>query len=736
MFQSGQEIATIVTRGCGRTACLSKLLPNRVITQEEPDLGPHSKNLQRLFSPGSIAFVGGAIAEMAIKRSQELAYEGEIWPVHPTRTDVAGFKCYASVDDLPHAPDAVFIAVNRELTVEIVSKLADGGSGGCVCYAAGFAEMGEEGRRLQQQLVDAAGDMPLVGPNCFGLINYVDKCALWPYLFGGKSVERGAALISQSGNIAMNLTMNQRSVRFTHVIGAGNQAVLGAGDYIDALLQDDRVAAIGMYIEGVDDIDHFSRSALLALKKGVPIVVMKVGKTTASARQSISHTSSLTGADELFDALFDRLGIIRVDSLNKLLETLKVLTLGEPLSGSNIFSLSCSGGEAAIIADVAAELDLEMEPFSDGQLADLQSQFPNYVTVSNPFDYNTSIWGDQSAQERCFTTAMQGDHDAAVLVYDHPTVVSEGVDEWVMTLDALIAAHKATGMPAFTLCTISELMPKEMRDKLIANGVVPLMGLDDGLFALSAATKYQQIRANKAASATLPRFADAAIDDNKPVTLFDEWQSKSQLRECGLPVPQGGVGSATEAPRIAEQIGYPVVVKAVGQNFIHKSDIGAVALNLHNADEVAAAVARISDSVADSHGSAENFLVERMIRGAIAELIIGVNRDDQFGPALVIGAGGTLVELVAESVSLLLPTDRTTVIKSINALTAAKLIQGFRGGTAGDMDAVVSAVLVVAAFVENNWNRLMELDINPLLVLPEGQGVVAADALISFSYQE
>ena len=706
-------------------------------------MGTHAKNLGRLFSPRSIAFVGGAIAEMAIKRSQELAYEGEIWPVHPTRTEAAGFKCYASVDDLPHAPDAVFIAVNRERTIEIVGKLSAAGAGGSVCYAAGFAEMGDEGQRLQQQLVDAAGDMPLVGPNCFGLINYVDKCALWPYLFGGQPVERsvelierGAALVSQSGNIAMNLTMNKRSVHFTHVIGAGNQAVLGAGDYIDALLQDDRVAVIGMYIEGVDDIDHFSRSALDALQSGVPIVVMKVGKTAASARQSSSHTSSLTGSDELFDALFDRLGIIRVDSLNKLLETLKVVALGERLSGRNIFSLSCSGGEAAIIADVAAELDIEMEPFSDDQLADLQSQFPNYVTVSNPFDYNTSIWGDQAAQERCFTSAMQGNHDAAVLVYDHPTVESEGVEEWVMTLDAFIAAHKATGMPAFTLCTISELMSQEMRDKLIANGVVPLMGLDDGLFALSAAATYRQFRADKAASATLPRFADAAIDGNMPVTFFDEWQSKSRLRESGLPVPEGGVGSAREAPRIAAQVGYPVVVKAVGQNFMHKSDIGAVVMNLHNADEVAAAVARISDAVADSHGSAERFLVERMVRGVIAELIIGVNRDDQFGPALVIGAGGTLVELVAESVSLLLPTDRTTVMEAIESLTAAKLIHGFRGATAGDMNAIIDVVLAVAAFAESNWNRLMELDINPLLVLPEGQGVVVADALMSFSCQE
>jgi len=699
-------------------------------------VSPPSQNLKRLLSPRSIAFVGGTIADMAIRRNLELAYDGEIWPVHPDRSEVAGLKSYPSVDDLPRAPDAAFIAVRRELTIDIVQKLSDAGAGGCVCYAAGFAEMGGEGQKLQDKLVKAAGDMPLVGPNCFGLVNYLDNCALWPYLFGGKPVERGSALISQSGNIAMNLTMNKRSVNFTHVIGAGNQAVLGQADYIDTLLQDDRVVAIGMYIEGVDDIEHFSRAALQALKQGVPIVVMKVGKTDASARQSGSHTSSLTGSDELFDALFDRLGIVRVDSLNRLLETLKIFELGAPLAGRNIFSLSCSGGEAAVIADAVAEIDIEMKPFSDAQMANLAAQFPNYVTVSNPFDYNTSIWGDRAAMERCFTTAMEGEHDAAVLIYDHPTVVSDEVDEWVTTLDAFIAAHQATGMPAFVVCTISELLPEEIRDRLIAEGIVPLQGLDDALFALSGAAKYHEFLADAAAAATLPKFAAGEIAPDAAVRFLDEFQSKCRLRDFGLTVPEGDVGAAAEAPEIAERIGYPVVVKAVGEKFLHKSDVGAVVLNLKSADEVVAAVASISESVGESHGAPERFLVERMVTGAVAELIVGIKRDDQYGPALVIGAGGILVELIADSVSLLLPTDRAAVTRAVESLSSYKLIKGFRGNKAGDMTAIVDAVLSVAAFAESNWDRLMELDINPLLVLSEGQGVVAADALIGFSSEE
>ena len=690
----------------------------------------NTKKLERLLSPRSIAFVGGAIAEMAIRRNLELGYEGDIWPVHPTRKEIAGIQAYPGIDELPGVPDSAFVAVRRELTIDIVKDLSDAGAGGCVCYAAGFAEMGEEGKTLQEKLVAAAGSMPLVGPNCFGLVNYLDRTALWPYLFGGKPTERGVALISQSGNIAMNLSMNKRSVNFTHVIGAGNQAVLGPADYIDALLQDDRVAAIGMYIEGIDDMEHFSRSALQALKQGVPIVVVKVGRTEASARQSGSHTSSLTGSDVLFDAFFERLGIIRVATLERLLETLKVLVLGERLKGQNIFSLSCSGGEAAVIADLADETDIEMKPFSDAQTKKLNDQFPNYVTVSNPFDYNTSIWGDQAAQEKCFTTSMEGDHDAALLIYDHPTVDSEEVEEWVTTIDAFITAHKTTGMPAFVVCTISELLPEDIRERLISEGIVPLQGLDDALFALSAAAKYQQFLQNGASEATAPHLTAKAIARDSAISWSDEQQSKRLLQDAGLTVPEGDVGTAGETVQIAKRIGYPVVVKAVG--VLHKSDVGAVKLNLQNADEVSDAVARISES----SGDCQKFLVERMETGVVAELIVGVNRDDQFGPALVIGAGGILVELVADSASLLLPVDRDAVTKAVESLSVAKLIKGFRGNKAGDMDAAVDAILSIAKFAESKRDSLMELDVNPLLVLPAGQGVVVADALIGFSSED
>jgi acetyl-CoA synthetase len=274
------------------------------------------------------------------------------------------------------------------------------------------------------------------------------------------------------------------------------------------------------------------------------------------------------------------------------------------------------------------------------------------------------------------------------------------------------------------------LLPKHIRERLISEGVVPLQGLDDALFALSATANYQQFLSDGAIVATAPDFSTKPTATDSTVVWSNEQQSKRLLRDAGLTVPEGDVGTAAEAPEIAERIGFPVVVKAVG--VLHKSDVGAVKLNLQSADEVVDAIAQISESF----GESEQFLVERMATGAIAELIVGINRDDQFGPALVIGAGGILVELVADSVSLLLPTDRAAITNAVEALSVAKLIRGFRGNEPGDMNAVVDAILCVAKFAEANRGKLVELDINPLLVLPAGQGVVAADALIGFSSED
>ncbi|WP_315982175.1 CoA-binding protein [Aliamphritea spongicola] len=253
----------------------------------------------RLLKPRSIVVFGGAGARYAIVESQKLGFDGEIWAVHPSHSEMAGVKCYPSIADLPGVPDAAYVAVNAEAAMEIVGQLSEIGCGGAVLYASGFAEVGEEGAERQRLLVERAGSMPMIGPNCYGVLNCLDKAVLWPDQHGSKAVDKGVAVITQSGNIGLNITMQRRGLPLAFMFTMGNQANVGVADVMDALLDDPRITAIGLHIEGLSDIHHFDAVCRRALEKRIPVVAAKNGRSEAAAKIAMSHTSSLTGSDKL-----------------------------------------------------------------------------------------------------------------------------------------------------------------------------------------------------------------------------------------------------------------------------------------------------------------------------------------------------------------------------------------------------------------------------------------------------
>jgi acetate---CoA ligase (ADP-forming) len=687
-------------------------------------------NLRRLLKPRHVAFVGGKGLAAPIQGCLSGGFTGQIWPVHPTYPDIAGIKCYPSVEALPEAPDASYIAAPREATVEIVRALAGRGAGGCVCYAAGFAEVGPEGAALQKALVDAAGDLALVGPISYGVLNYIDGVHMFASGPGGARTERGAAFVGQSGNIALTLTMNERSVPFSYVISAGAQAVLSLADYVDALADDPRVNAIGLYIEGLNDVPAFARAALKAIENGKPIVAVKVGRSELGAKLAMSHTSSLAGSDQLYDALFDRLGIIRVDTLPALLEALKFVSVAAPPAGERLVVFTCSGGDSLMAADWAAELGLPLPEFSPAQYADLRRQLPSFATVSNPLDYNLSLWGDQAGLLKCFGTALSGDCDAGLLILDYPPTDPNGRADCDKSVDALLEAARAHGKQPIVCTTLQETLLGATRARLIAAGCPPIQGLDEALTAFAkAARQGQRARAIRSGAA-------AALAPNRAISgegrLVAEWDAKQQLRACGLTIPSGRLVAAGDAAGAAAELGFPVVAKVAQPVLAHKTEAGAVALNLTTTKAVDAAIAAMTASVARHQPrlKAERFLIEKQVTDAVAEMIIGVKRDPSFGLVLVVGAGGVLVEMVQDAATLLLPTDRAEVGRAVRGLKAAKLLAGYRGKPVADIEAVIDAVMAVAGFAETNRDRLMELDVNPLLVLPKGQSAVAVDALI------
>ncbi len=684
-----------------------------------------SKALRRLFSPRHIAVFGGASAHEVVRQCKALGFEGQIWPVHPTRTEMGGLPCFASVDALPEAPDASFVAVPRQATVDIVRQLAARGAGGAICYASGFAEVGGDGVALQSELVQAAGPMALIGPNCYGMLNYLDGVALWPDQHGGQRLECGVALITQSGNIGLNLTMQTRGLPLAYLITVGNKAGNSMESLVESLLSDPRVTVIGLHIEGLDDVAAFSRVALKALRQGVPLVALKAGSSALGAQTAMSHTSSLAGPDALYDALFARYGIARVRDPAGLIETCKFLHVHGPLAGKRIISASCSGGEASLVADLAQPRGLDMPAIPPAADARLRAVLGNKVNVANPLDYHTYIWGDLAAQTACFSGLMDCGFDATLLVLDYPRLDRCRADSWGTTVQAFAAAAREGGHGATVVASLPEDLPEDYAQALMAQGIAPMHGIPDCLDAIAHAARMGAARTRLAHLQPLADVAPLATLA-APAHTLDEAAGKLALAAFGLPVPRGKVVSAAEAADFADRLGYPVVVKAVSAQLAHKTEAGGVQLHVPDAQGVRAAVARMA-------ALSDRFLVEQMAGHVVAEMIVGVQRDAQFGLSLTVGAGGILVELLQDAQTLLFPVARDDVLHALQALKSWPLLAGFRGKAAGDVDALVDAVLAIAAYAQAHAHRLLELDVNPVLVLPQGQGVLAVDALIRLS---
>ncbi|MBP1883386.1 acetate--CoA ligase family protein [Sinorhizobium mexicanum] len=678
------------------------------------------RSLDRLIRPRSIAVFGGKEARRVIEQCDKMGFAGEIWPVHPREEEIRGRRCYRSVADLPDAPDASFVGVNRALTIEIIRELAARGAGGAVCYASGFREAASEladGNDLQEALVAAAGDMPIVGPNCYGFINMLDGALLWPDQHGMLRVERGVAILTQSSNIACNISMQTRGLPLAYVMTAGNQAQTGLSDIACAVLEDPRVTAVGLHIEGFDSIEALERLATRARELRKPVVTLKVGKSEAAQLATVSHTASLAGNDRVSSALLVRLGIGRVDTLPELLETLKLLHLHGPLASADISSMSCSGGEASLMADAGVRRRVNFRALREEQRQPLKESLGEMVTIANPLDYHTFVWGNRDKQTAAFTAMMKGGYALNLIVLDFPRLDRCDAADWVTTCEAVIASANATGAVAGIVASLGENMPEETALSLMAAGVVPFFGIDEALAAAETAAEIGAAWARPAPPPLLKVRAEAG----DAVTLT-EAEAKAELLESGVEVPRGKTAAtAEEAADTAEALGFPVVLKGLG--IAHKTEAGAVRLNLTSPDEVYAAANAMA-------AVASGYLVEKMVARPVAELIIGAMRDPVAGPVLTIGAGGILVELLDDSAILTLPTTEKAISEAIDSLKIRKLLDGYRGGPKGDVAALTRTVAAAASYVVSNASKLDELDINPIMVLPEGQGAIAADALI------
>jgi len=682
----------------------------------------NKQRLIRCLNPRSIAVVGGKECERVLQQSQKLGFAGEMWAVNPHRQSMAGITCFKSLEELPATPDVVFVGVPAEPTIAMIRQLNESGAGGAVCLASGFKEVGKDGQNRQQMLLEAAGDMPVLGPNCYGYINTLLGAALFPDQHGLTRTEEGVAIVSSSGNIGINFTLQQRGLPISWLITIGNQAVIGIEEAISAALENDCIKAIGLHIEGLNNLPLFIELASVARSRGIPIIVLKTGKSDIGARITMSHTATLAGEAGLYEALFERLGVGLVNNIEEFLESLKLAWIVGPLRGNRISSMSCSGGEASLIADLSVSRDLEFPDIESDHRELLRSTLNDYVAIDNPLDYHTFIWGDRKRMTATFSAMMKGMYDLSILIIDFPYINNCDMQEWTDAAESFVEACNQTGSKGVVITCLSENYTDKIRDYLVSSGIAPLHGMEQALAAIETMSKI-----GRAWQRNRPLPEISALSTNKTIADsigLDEYEAKSFLASFGVNIPVSKItDNMLVCASAAKEIGFPVVLKSVSTDIAHKSEIGAVVLGINNEKQLmehAQRLQKISTSL----------LVEQQVDDCVAELLIGVSYDRLFGHYLILGFGGTLVELIGDREILFFPVNDDQVREAMKRLKTWPLLDGFRGRQKADVDGVVATVGAISRMFREHGYRIVELEINPLMVRPKTQGTVAADALI------
>jgi len=647
--------------------------------------------LERLFRPRSVALIGGTEAEEVARQLDLFDFTGDVWCVHPTRTEMAGRIVHRHVSALPSAPDAAFVGVPREVATDVVRDLAAMGSGGAVVYPSGFGEAGERDR--ESELIGAAGEMPLLGPNTYGYVNALDGTLIWPDVHGLRRVDSGVGVITQSGNIGINLTMARRSVDIAFVVTAGNQAAVAIPEIMDTYLHDERISALGVQLESITDPVSFGEACLRAQRLGKPIVVLKMGATERGGLLTKSHTGALITADDEYQALFDYYGVARVRSIPAFLEALKLA--GHVERSPRVLSLSASGGEAAHVADLAAIAGVDLPELTPEGIGRVMETTHPLVSISNPMDYHTISWGDREALATTFRALEDSGFDLAMLVLDFP--IGPIPESWWSAAEAFSAS--SDGPTRLIVSTLPETMPENAQRRIRTMGAIPMLGLVETLEAIGVLGRVHPAG----------RLADAPPPSVSTVRALDEARSKQLIAGAGIRVPDSEV---TQDPR-STVIGYPITVKSLG--IAHKAAVGAVRVGITDETDLTQALASMPRT--------DRYLVEATIDDVRAEVLVSV-RAARLGWLLTLGRGGIDVETHLDATHVLLPADPPRLACALESLRTAEVWRERQA----DLGSIIGVIDTLRSLVGEN-PEIVEIEINPLAVLD--QGAVALDALVS-----
>lgn len=681
--------------------------------------------LARLLEPRSIAVVGAtdrpdSYGDTILRNLERLGFDGQLWGVNPGRTSIRGVTCVPSLDDLPGPVDAVAIAVPAAGVPAVVADAARLRCGGAVVVSAGFGEV-ESGKGLERALRDAANaaGMPVCGPNGNGIVSIATGAAIW-----GDSVqalEAGpVAMISQSGNVAVNALGSRRGIGFHTVISTGNGAVCDAYDWLLALSERDGVGSIALFLESDGEGAKLAEGLARCAERGIGVVVLKVGSSEAGAGAAAAHTGALAGDQRIFRSLFEEAGASWARNPHELLELARVLAepRARPRGDGGLAILTCSGGDSGIAADEAERLGLELPPLGEAASRRLRELLPDAATVANPLDYTSLLWAEtELLYEIVATVATDPAIDQLLVFHDTPEELSvEATKSWAATRAGIAGGLAVAEAAPLLASTLPDLMNEAVARELGARGIAAVSGLSTAVLCA------RELRRVPARAERIREIA-AASDGrgNGEGRWLAEAEAKDLLRAAGVPVPPGRVvDGADSAAWAAEDLGFPVALKLSSPSIQHKSEAGAIAIGLTDPADVLAAAERL---LALPTAAGAELLIESMAAPGV-ELLVAA-RADAIVPALVIGLGGIWTEALGDVVVIPLPASPERVERALRSLRGAALLTGGRGGTAVDLAGVATAASRVGHLLLGRELELLEL--NPLIAGPGG--CMAVDAV-------
>jgi len=679
-------------------------------------------DLGRLLAPTSVAVVGaterpGAYGSEALLNLERIGYEGRVYAVNPARERVHGVACHPDLAALPEAPDAVVVAIPAPDVPPVVESAGACGCGGAVVFAAGFAEA-PGGAALQDSLVGAARrhELPVCGPNGNGIVGVAGRVALWGDMVA--PVAAGSvALVSQSGNVAVNALASRRGLRLHTVVSCGNQAVLSAEDYLEALAVRDGVRSVALYLEHDGDGARWCDALERCARAGIGVAVLKAGTTEAGAAAAQAHTGAVAGDQAAFRAFVEECGAAWATDPHELLELAKTLAVHGRARGG-VAVMTCSGGDSSVAADLADELGAELPALAGATVARLAELLPAAATAQNPLDYTSLLWDEPDALAGLVGALGADPAVGRVLVlYDQPAGLDGAAAEsWEGVLDGVRKGAAEHGVRVLVGSTLPELLDDETAAGLQRDGIAAVAGLRSGLRCAAAV----------AGDAPDPQRI-AAIREGLPVR--SEWRerwlaehdTKALLRAGGVDVPDGEVAAdPDEAVAVADRLGGPVVLKLSGPALQHKSERGAVLVGVEGEREIRNGARRL---LMLPEGDEATLLVEQVAPGG-AELLVAV-RTDTIVPVLVVGLGGLWTEAFDDVRVLALPVTPECVEVALRDLRAAGVLTGGRGHRPLDIGA--AARLAVRASEVALEQGLHLLELNPVIV--SERSAVAVDAL-------